>query len=208
MKLEIPERAFGGYIFDCDGTIADTMPLHFEAWSAAMEEMGGHFTEELHYAWGGMPNTAIVQRINAEFGLSLDVDAVIQRKQEHYLARVHTVRPVEPVLAIARRLHGVAPLAVASGGRRELVESTLRALDIWEMFTAVVTADDYTRGKPDPEPFLLAAERIGVPPGECLVFEDTPTGMEAARRAGMMVVLVPTAERSQQSSPLENRAAE
>lgn len=200
MHLEIPERSFGGYIFDCDGTIADTMPLHFEAWALAMEELGGHFTEELHYAWGGMPNTAIVERINREFGCDLNPGEVIRRKHQHYLKRVHLVRPVEPVLALARRFHGSAPLAVASGGRRELVEPTLRALDILEMFQAIVTADDYTRGKPDPEPFLVAAERIGVAPADCLVFEDTPTGVESAQRAGMMVVLVPTAPKNPASS--------
>jgi HAD superfamily hydrolase (TIGR01509 family) len=193
MQLEMPPGPFLGYIFDCDGTIADTMPLHFTAWQKALGPAAPHFTKEMHYGWGGMPNHAIVERLNAECGLNLDSEKVRADKEQAYLEVVHEVRPIEPVLEIARQLHGSAPLAVASGGRWELVHSTLQALGIFDMFAAVVTAEHYTRGKPDPEPFLVAAKRLGVPPERCLVFEDTPTGLEAARRAGMQAVFVPSA---------------
>ncbi len=194
MNLQIPqtERPFAAYIFDCDGTVADTMPLHYRAWAKTMEVLGGQFPEELHYEWGGMPNAAIVRKLNEKFGTSVDAEEATRLKQQFYLDLVHEVRPIEPVVEMARRFHGTAPLAIASGGRREIVLSTLTALDLVWLFDVIVSADDYERGKPHPDPFLLAARLMGVPPGDCLVFEDTPTGIEAARAAGMQCVLVPS----------------
>ena len=196
MILDIPTRDFAGYIFDCDGTIADTMPFHYRAWSTAMTEEGGQFPENLFYQWGGMPTPVIVAKLNAIYGLQMDVDEVVRRKEAAYLASVHEVGPVVPVLEFARKLEGKKPMAIASGGHRELVEATLNALEIFGMFDAVVCAEDYERGKPAPDPFLEAARRLGVAPGDCLVFEDSPTGVEAAEAAGMECVFVPTAERS------------
>lgn len=195
MKLEIPTHPFEGYIFDCDGTIADTMPIHYRAWCRAMEEFGGQFPEDLFYQLGGMPTAEIVRVLNEKFGLTLEVDAVVHRKERWYLENVHEVLPVMPVLEIARGMHGVKPLAIASGGHREMVEATLKAIDIIDMFDAIVCAEDYERGKPFPDPFLEAARRIGVPPQDCLVFEDSPTGIEAAKAAGMHYVFVPSAGR-------------
>lgn len=192
MKLDIPDKLFGGYIFDCDGTIADSMPLHYEAWSLAMEEVGGYISEEMHYSLGGMPNTAIVELLNKQFGFNLDPDDVVKRKHRHYLAKVHTVKPILPVLELAQKFQKFAPIAIASGGRRELVESTLRAIGAFDLFPVIVTADDYTNGKPNPEPFLLAAKWMQVKPEDCLVFDDGATGQEAAHRAGMAFVLVPS----------------
>ncbi len=193
MKLDIPAHPFRGYIFDCDGTIADTMPIHFKAWTLAMNDLGGTFPEDLFYQWGGMPTATIVEQLNEKFGLSLDVDETVRRKERYYLENVAGVLPVVPVLEIAQRMHGSLPLAIASGGHREMVEATLRAINIIGMFDAIVCAEDYERGKPFPDPFLEAARRIGVPPGDCLVFEDSPTGVEAAKAAGMRYVFVPSA---------------
>lgn len=195
MKLEIPAHPFEAYIFDCDGTIADTMPIHYRAWSKAMTDFGGQFPEDLFYEWGGVPTAEIVRRLNAKFGLSLDVEKTVHHKERCYLESVHEVLPVMPVLEIARGMHGVKPLAIASGGHRELVEATLRAIEIFDMFDTVVCAEDYERGKPFPDPFLEAARRLNVPPADCLVFEDSPTGVEAAKAAGMHYVFVPTAGR-------------
>lgn len=160
-----------------------------------MEEFGGQFPEDLFYQLGGMPTAEIVRVLNEKFGLTLEVDAVVHRKERWYLESVHEVLPVLPVLEIARGMHGVKPLAIASGGHREMVEATLKAIDILDMFDAVVCAEDYERGKPFPDPFLEAARRIGVPPQDCLVFEDSPTGIEAAKAAGMHYVFVPSAGR-------------
>ncbi|MEI6032721.1 MAG: HAD family phosphatase [Verrucomicrobiae bacterium] len=196
MDITFPTRRFGGYIFDCDGTIADTMPLHFCAWTRAIEEAGGEFPEELFYSWGGKPTNVIVEQLNAMFGLSLDVGQTARKKEDYYLASVAEVRPVAPVLEFARGIYGTAPMAIASGGHHELVDATLGALGIAGLFDAVVCAEDYARGKPAPDPFLEAARRIGVPPGECVVFEDSPTGIEAADAAGMAHVFIPTALRA------------
>ena len=191
MKITFPTRRFGGYIFDCDGTLADTMPLHFRAWTRAMEDVGGQFPEELFYAWGGKPTDVIVRQLNARFGLSLDVEKTVRQKEDYFLALIPEVEAIEPVLDFAKSLWGIAPMAVASGGHHELVDSTLAALGITDLFDAVVCAEDYAQGKPAPDPFLEAARRLKVPARDCVVFEDSPTGIEAAEAAGMAHVFIP-----------------
>ena len=190
MPLELPAGDFRAFIFDCDGTLADNMPLHFKAWTRAMEDFGGSYPEELFYEWGGVPTADIVRRLNAKFGLSLGVDEVVHRKEHYYREMIPHVVPVHDVVALVHEHCGWKRLAVASGGHRDLVERTLHALGIHGMFDAVVTAEDYERGKPAPDPFLTAAARLRVAPEHCLVFEDTNTGAEAARAAGMALVLV------------------
>jgi HAD superfamily hydrolase (TIGR01509 family) len=192
LKLEISDRRFGGYIFDCDGTIADTMPLHFVAWTKAMKDLGGVFPEDLFYSLGGTPATVIVGMLNEKYGLSMDPAQTVRCKEDYYLQMIPEVRPIEPVLAIARKMHGLVPLAIASGGHREIVIATLRVLGIESLFTAIVCAEDYENGKPSPDPFLKAAILMGVAPDECVVFEDTAIGIEAAKAAGMDWVLVPS----------------
>jgi len=194
ITLNLPDRRFGGYIFDCDGTIADTMPIHFRAWTRAVSEAGGQFPEELFYEWGGKPTDVIVGQLNDRYSLSMDVTKTVRQKEDYYLQMVAEVTPVEPVLKIAREMHGLVPLAIASGGHRELVEATLNALGILGLFAAVVCAEDYVNGKPAPDPFLEAARQIGIDPSDCIVFEDSPTGIQAAEAAGMQYVFVPTAE--------------
>lgn len=190
MPLELPAGDFRAFIFDCDGTLADNMPLHFSAWTRAMEDFGGSYPEELFYEWGGVPTGEIVRRLNAKFGLSLDVDEVVDRKEHYYRESIPQVEPVHDVVGLVREYHGKVPLAVASGGHRDLVERTLIALGIRDFFDAVIAAEDYARGKPHPDPFLKAAERLRAEPRHCLVFEDTETGAQAARAAGMAWVLV------------------
>jgi len=189
----MPGRQFGGYIFDCDGTIADTMPLHFRAWNLALGEHGASFPEDLFYEWGGKPTSVIIGQLNERFGYTLPVEETLRRKEGFYHEMLHEVLPIEPVLEIAKRMQGVAPMAIASGGYRHLVEGTLDALGIKGMFDAIICAEDYENGKPAPDPFLVAAQRIGVAPADCLVFEDSPTGIAAAKAAGMMYVFVPSA---------------
>ncbi len=192
MRLDLPDHPFQGYIFDCDGTIADTMPLHYRAWSRTMDELGGTFPMELFYAWGGTPSTAVVERLNARFGLSLDPGETVRRKEGYYVDLIPEVMPIEPVVDLVKQFHGTAPMAVASGGYRELVMGTLDALGLTRFFDAIVCVEDCERGKPFPDPFLEAARRMGVEPSHCLVFEDSPLGIEAAVAAGMRYVLVPT----------------
>jgi HAD superfamily hydrolase (TIGR01509 family) len=191
LKLDIPNRVFGGYIFDCDGTIADNMPLHYRAWSMAMADFGGEYPEELFYAWGGRPTAVIVGMLNEKYGLALDVDETVQRKEKYYLTLISEVVPVPEVMEIVTSMHGIVPLSVASGGHRELVEATLDVFGIRDLFQAIVCVEDYERGKPHPEPFLLAAKLMSVAPEDCVVFEDSPIGIEAAKAANMAWVHVP-----------------
>lgn len=190
MPLQLPAGDFRAFIFDCDGTLADNMHLHYEAWSRAMRDFGGTYPEELFYEWGGVPTGDIVRRLNDRFALSLDVDQVVRRKEHYYRESIPLVEPMSEVIALARQRHGTTPMAVASGGHRDLVVPTLHALGIADLFDAVVTSEDYARGKPAPDPFLTAAARLRVEPALCLVFEDSATGAEAARAAGMACVLV------------------
>jgi beta-phosphoglucomutase-like phosphatase (HAD superfamily) len=192
MNLLIPDRDFCGYIFDCDGTLADTMPLHFRAWTRLVRELGGTFPEDLFYQLGGRPTVEIVKILRDEHGLKVDdIARAAVRKEDFFLAMIPEVKPIDAVLKVARRWYGVRPLAVASGGFRRQIESTLDALGIRCLFDAVVCVEDYTRGKPFPDPFLEAARRLGVEPGGCVVFEDSPLGIQAARAAGMECVFVP-----------------
>lgn len=194
MILEIPKGDFAGYIFDCDGTLADTMPLHYRAWARAVEEDGGHFPQELFYRWGGRPSATIVEDLNRTFGHAFAVEAMVDRKESYYLDLIHEVQPLERVVEIARSLHGTAPLAVASGGYRKYVEITLEVIGLKELFDAIVCAEDYEQGKPAPDAFLEAARRLDVRPSECLVFEDSPAGVQAAANAGMQCVFVPSTQ--------------
>ncbi len=166
----------------------------------AVGELGGVFPEELFYSWGGRPTANIVALLNERFGTTLDVEQTVHLKEQNYLRLVPQVEPLEAVVEIARAAIGTKPMAVASGGHRHMVEATLEVLGIASWFDVVVCAEDYTRGKPSPDPFLLAADRLGVPAASCLVFEDSATGLEAAKAAGMQSVYVP--------NPLERRSAQ
>lgn len=178
-----------GAIFDCDGTLADTMPLHYRAWYDTLAPTGCPFPEETFYEWGGVTAGEIVERLNAQHGHSLNPAETAHAKEHLYRTLIPEVVPIAAIVAEAHRLHGAGcALAVASGGMRVMVEETLEILGIRPLFAAVIAAEDVWRGKPDPEPFLLAAQRIGVPPAECVVYEDSPAGLEAARRAGMRAV--------------------
>jgi beta-phosphoglucomutase family hydrolase len=184
-----PEQAF---IFDLDGTLADTMPAHFVAWTTVAGRYGLSFPERRFYSMGGMPTAKIAAVLIAEAGLTLDAEAVALEKERTYvdglMAAGAVIRPIEPVLAIARQRRAEGPLAVASGSVRRLVDRTLAALGITDWFGAVVTAEDTRRHKPEPDVFLEAARRLGAEPARCTVYEDTDIGLEAARRAGMRPV--------------------
>jgi HAD superfamily hydrolase (TIGR01509 family) len=184
-----PERAF---IFDLDGTLADTMPTHFGVWQVVARRHGLTFPEGLFYELAGVPTPKIAALLIERAGLTLDPAAVAHEKEQAYvdglLAGALTVTPIEPIIAIARACRAEGPLAIASGGPRRIVTTVLAALGIADWFTAVVTAEDTARHKPEPDVFLEAARRLGVAPAACTVYEDADLGLEAARRAGMIGV--------------------
>ncbi len=195
MTLEIPPGEFDALIFDCDGTLIDSMPLHLDAWRAALDEHGfpsAQFTDKMHYDYAGMPGPAIVRLVNEQFGTVLDPDNVEASKLAWYLANHVNVKPVQPVVDIALANAGKIPMAVASGSDAEIVKEGLRAIGILDLFQTVITPVDVAKGKPAPDMFLLAAERMGVAPEKCLVFEDGQLGIQAANAAGMAHVFVPT----------------
>ena len=167
------------------------MPTHYKAWLTALGAHAEVFPEAMFYELGGVPTARIVEILNERHGLTLPVDTTVAHKEHLFLEMSGEVAAIEPVVALAKSFAGVKPMAVASGGHRRIVMSTLRALGIADLFQAVVTAEDYHRGKPSPDPFLEAALRLGVSPEKCLVFEDTATGIAAANAAGMKSVLVP-----------------
>ena len=194
MILTIPDGEFDAYIFDCDGTLIDSMPLHLEAWRAALAGHGfppEQFTCAMHHQFAGMPGPAIVRELNAQFGTGLPPESVEAAKLKWYLENHHTVKPVPAVVDIAKSKAGLLPMAVASGSDAEIVKDGLQAIGILELFQTIITPVDVTHGKPAPDMFLLAAARLGVAPARCLVFEDGHLGVQAAHAAGMACVFVP-----------------
>lgn len=191
--LELPRDGFDAVIFDCDGTLVHSMPAHFDAWCEALAYYGAAnvFQEDVFYAMGGRPTRDIVEDLNLEYHLKLDPEAVAMKKREAFLAKLHKVELIDEVVAFARELRGKMPLAIATGGTRHVVEKTLQALEVSDLFDEVVTADDVPNGKPAPDIFLEAASRLRIAPERCLVLEDAPAGLIAAEAAGMAVVVVP-----------------
>jgi beta-phosphoglucomutase-like phosphatase (HAD superfamily) len=173
-------------IFDCDGTLADTMPAHYHAWVEILKPYGVAFPEDRFYSLGGMPSGKILQLLFGEQGVVLtDIEALTRKKEDAFVARAGDIRPIEKVVAVARRARGRLPMAVASGGHRHMVQMTLRQIGVLDWFPVIVAAEDTVRHKPEPDVFLEAARRLGVPAAACTVYEDTDLGIEAARRAGM-----------------------
>jgi beta-phosphoglucomutase-like phosphatase (HAD superfamily) len=191
MKLKLPAGSFRAYLFDCDGTIADSMPLHYAAWTAALGEWNCEFEEKLFYAWGGRPSAEIISELNKKHGLNMPIETVAQRKASLYYELLPTLKVVPEVLEHIEDQYGRIPYAVVSGSRRASVTASLTALGLLDRFETMVCAGDCEKSKPNPEPFLLAAARLGVPPQSCLVFEDTEMGIQAATAAGMAFVRVP-----------------
>jgi beta-phosphoglucomutase family hydrolase len=191
MTLKLPAGPFKAFLFDCDGTIADSMPLHYVAWKKALSEWSCEFPEDLFYAWGGMPVAEIISTLNERQKLEMPVEAVAERKEALYFELIAELKAVPEVLEHIEASHGRIPFAVVSGSTRDSVVASLQALGILDRFDTLVCAGDYKKSKPDPEPFLLAAERLGVAPKDCLVFEDTEMGVQAAVAAGMAWVKVP-----------------
>jgi HAD superfamily hydrolase (TIGR01509 family) len=193
IKLDIPPGDFRAYIFDCDGTLADTMPLHYRAWLAAVEPLGCEFPEDLFYSLGGTPTAGVVGFINRHNGTNLPPMEVARHKEELFVSLIPEAQPIEPVVAFMKAAAARGcPLAVGSGGFKSVVLKTLDALGLRDYFPVVVTAEDVVNGKPAPDTYLEAARLLGVAPADCLVFEDTPLGREAALNAGMQCVLVPS----------------
>ncbi len=177
-----------GLIFDCDGTLADTMPLHWQAWRDAFKAYGAECPLEFLRELGGIPAPQIVQLFNNRFEHNLDVDVVAREKNNLVKQKLLQAKPFEPVTQIVKNYKGVLPMVVASGGTRVNVENIIKAIGLLGYFDVIITADDDVEPKPSPDIFLAAAKAIDVKPRACQVFEDGVAGIEAAEKAGMVVV--------------------
>lgn len=177
-----------GLIFDCDGTLADTMTIHTHAWQETMKRFGHDCPVDFLQPLRGMPAEEIVIRFNRKFGTGFDVKAVSDEKNKMSYERLKTVKPIMPVAKIALDYRGKLPMSVVSGGTRKNVIRTLEAIGMADFFEAVITADDGLKPKPDPRMFIEAAKKMDVAPELCQVFEDGDPGLEAARAAGMPLV--------------------
>jgi beta-phosphoglucomutase family hydrolase len=191
VKLKLPAGSFQAYLFDCDGTVVDSMPLHYIAWKKALAEWNCTFDEELFYSWGGLPVAEIISLLNQRQRLSMSVEDVSSRKEDLYFDLLPQLKPIPEVVEHMKRQHGRIPFAVVSGSTRESVTASLTLVQLLDKFDTLVCAGDYKKSKPDPEAFLLAASKLGVTPEMCLVFEDTDMGIQAANAAGMASVKIP-----------------
>lgn len=178
--------SYDALIFDCDGTLTDSMPLHYRAWHDTMALYGIEFPEERFYRMGGMPSEKIIATLSQEQGVAVvDVDEAADRKESAFATLLDRLEAKAEVCRIAREHHGKLPLAVASGGIRPIIDRQLAHLKLTELFPVIVTAEDTELHKPEPDVFLKAAERLAVDAKRCLVFEDSELGFAAADKAGM-----------------------
>jgi len=185
---------FDGYIFDCDGTLAETMPLHYKAWCAAFADWKTPFVfdEDYFYHLGGTPTVEIIRIFNKKYGTDYDPQKLSEHKEEIFVGIMHELTPIDEVVELARTYKAAGkPVSVASGGWRHIVDRTLERIGLKDFFPIIVTPENVARGKPFPDMFLLAAQKMGTAPDRTLVFEDAPTGIEAAKAAGMQYAVVP-----------------
>ena len=175
-------------IFDCDGTLVNSMPVHYSAWQKTLGKYGFTLTEERFYSLAGQPTWRLVEMLADENNVSIDIRAVAHEKEQDFVQMIHLVQPIHPIVQIARENVGAKKLAVASGGWRHITRMQLQHVGILDWFQTIVTAEDTERHKPEPDVFLEAARRLDVAPEKCVVYEDGDLGIEAARRAGMRCI--------------------
>lgn len=184
-RIEVPDF-IKGLIFDCDGTLVDSMPLHMKAWEYVIRSQDGPWDLDFFQAKKGMPEAKIVGLYSEKFRLALDPARTVKAKHDYFRSHASEFKPVPHVLDVVQRYRDILPMAVVSGGVREIIELELDALRIMGCFKVLLTADDDIKPKPAPDIFLEAAGRLGVAPGLCQVFEDGDLGLEGARMAGML----------------------
>jgi HAD superfamily hydrolase (TIGR01509 family) len=180
-----PVPPFAALIFDCDGTLADTLPLQFQAWLATLKPYGIELVWDWYSQHCGLSSAALVQRVSQEFTIPLDPDIVRAEKRRQYQQLIPLAHEINAVTDIVRSHWGKVPMAVASGGDRANVEGILHELELKTYFDAIVCVNDVGQGKPAPDLLLLAAQQLNVSPADCILYEDSEEGLEAAQRAGM-----------------------
>ena len=174
-----------GLIFDCDGTVVDTMPIHYAAWCSTTAKHGLEFPEDRFYALGGVSPFEVLRMLSEEQGVEIDAEAVTFQKEAKYMELIADAEEIPEVMQIVREQHGKLPMAIASGGTHETVEGILQHCGIRHYFDAIVTSQDVENPKPAPDTFLEAARRIKVAPEKCRAYEDADMGIKAIIAAGM-----------------------
>ena len=190
MKELVVDPKARALIFDLDGTIADTMPVHFLAYKEILRDYGIEFTPELFATLAGIPAVQTIQKLNEMFGTEMDSVKTGHLKEQVYEQMMHKMKPVEPVVNLVKKYYGEMPMSVGTGGYKKLAWKSLKILELDKYFDILISSEDVTHPKPHPETFLKCAEKMGVLPQHCHVFEDGELGMQAARAAGMMATLV------------------
>ncbi len=173
-------------IFDCDGTLVDSMPLHYESWRETFEAFGREYPHTFVDERKGMPINKVVEEYNREFNTSIDPEKFVTEYEIRTLVKLQKVKPIKIVTQIVYQYNGILPMAVCSGSNRKSVETSLKAIGIYNYFDEIITADDHFKAKPAPDIFLEAAKRLNVEPQFCQVFEDSDFGILAAQNAGMV----------------------
>lgn len=195
MTLDIPDQDFAGYIFDCDGTLVDSMPLHYRAWTASFQHHKApwEWSEDDFYGHAGIPDREIVGLLNDRHSSEICADSIHEYKLQWYMERMDELKPVAAIADEVRKCLDMGkPISIGTGSDISLVEPSLKFTGLWDYFEIIITPAEVERGKPAPDMFLLAAERMGVAPKDCLVFEDGQAGIDAATAAGMQSVFVDT----------------
>jgi beta-phosphoglucomutase family hydrolase len=177
-------------IFDLDGTLADTMPVHFLAYKHILAGYGIQFTPEIFATLAGIPAIGTIEKLNEIFGTRMNAEEVGHYKEREYEKIMHKMKPIEPVVNLAKQYHGILPMAVGTGGYTRLAWKTMDILGLGKYFDILVATEDVQRPKPFPDTFLRCAQLMGVDPTVCEVFEDAQLGIQAAHAAGMMATLV------------------
>jgi len=186
MKLEIyPDTK--ALIFDLDGTLSDSLPVHIASWHAVCEKLNCTFDERILVEMTGAPTISFAERIKLEQNLEIDAEELVILKQQEFWKNINQVKPHEAVIELMKNAHGKIPMAVGTGASRTSAILQMKELEIDDLFDFIVTADDVDRHKPEPDTFLKCAELMGVEPKYCQVFEDGELGMQAAKTAGMML---------------------
>jgi HAD superfamily hydrolase (TIGR01509 family) len=186
MKLEIHSKA-KALIFDLDGTLSDSLPVHIASWHAVCEKLNCTFDEQIMVEMTGAPTILFAERIVREQNLKITPEELVVLKQQEFWQKINQIKPHDTVIDLMKKAHGTMPMSIGTGASRMSAMLQMKELGIDELFDFIVTADDVDRHKPEPDTFLKCADLMGVEPQFCQVFEDGELGMQAAKTAGMLL---------------------
>jgi beta-phosphoglucomutase family hydrolase len=174
-------------IFDLDGTLSDSLPVHIASWHSVCEKLNCTFDERILVEMTGAPTINFAERIKREQNLEIDAEELVAMKQQEFWKNINQIKPHDAIIDLMKNAHGKIPMAVGTGASRQSAMLQMQELEIDHLFDFIVTADDVERHKPEPDTFLKCAELMNVEPRYCQVFEDGELGMQAAQTAGMLL---------------------